>query len=57
MPFPARLDLVDFLRADVRGGHGRYVWVFLLGPAHWDQAAIGTVLAVSGLVGMRPLRP
>jgi MFS family permease len=52
MPFDRRLDLVNFLLADVRGGLGPYVGIFLLGQAHWDQATIGLVLTVSGLVGI-----
>ena len=39
MPFGCRLDLINFLLADVRGGLGPYVGIFLLGQAHWDQAA------------------
>ena len=52
MAFGRRLDLVNFLLADVRGGLGPYVGIFLLGQAHWDQATIGLVLTVSGLVGI-----
>lgn len=52
MPFTARLDLINFLLADVRGGLGPYVGIFLLGQAHWDQATIGLVLTVSGLAGI-----
>src|SRR5215218_8771316 len=52
MPFDRRLDLINFLLADVRGGLGPYVGIFLLGHAHWDQAQIGLVLTVSGLVGI-----
>ena len=52
MPFGCRLDLINFLLADVRGGLGPYVGIFLLGQAHWDQAAIGLVLTVSGLIGI-----
>ena len=47
-----RLDLINFLLADVRGGLGPYVGIFLLGHAHWDHATIGLVLTVSGLVGI-----
>ena len=52
MSFNTRLDLINFLLADVRGGLGPYVGIFLLGHAQWDQAAIGLVLTVSGLVGI-----
>ena len=46
------LDWVNFLLADVRGGLGAYVNVYLLTKAHWSQAAIGIVLTVSGLTGI-----
>jgi predicted MFS family arabinose efflux permease len=52
MSFNIRLDLINFLLADVRGGLGPYVGIFLLGHAHWDQATIGLVLTVSGLIGI-----
>ena len=52
MPFGYRLDLINFLLADVRGGLGPYVGIFLLGQAHWDQASIGLVLTISGLIGI-----
>ena len=50
------LDWVDFLLADVRGGLGAYVNVYLLTEAQWSQATIGAVLTVSGLTGIM-LRP
>src|SRR5450432_1746102 len=46
------LDWVNFLLADVRGGLGAYVNVYLLTNAHWNQATIGAVLTVSGLTGV-----
>ena len=52
MPHGASLDWLNFLLADVRGGLGPYVSVFLLTEAGWDQATIGAVLTVSGLVGI-----
>ena len=52
MPFGYRLDLINFLLADVRGGLGPYVGIFLLGQAHWNQASIGLVLTISGLIGI-----
>jgi hypothetical protein len=52
MPFDRRLDLVNFPLADVRGGLGPYVGIFLLGTGQWDQAQIGLVLTVSGLIGI-----
>ncbi len=52
MSHGARLDALNFLLADVRGGLGPYVGVFLLTQAHWDPATIGAVLTVSGLIGI-----
>lgn len=46
------LDWVNFFLADVRGGLGAYVVVFLVTEAGWSQAAIGGVLTVSGVVGI-----
>src|SRR4029077_20924837 len=46
------LDWVNFLLADVRGGLGAYVNVYLLTKAHWSQATIGAVLTLSGLTGI-----
>src|SRR4051812_8465047 len=50
--YGGRLDALNFLLADVRGGLGPYVGVFLLTQAHWDPATIGTVLTVSGMTGI-----
>jgi MFS family permease len=46
------LDWLNFFLADVRGGLGPYVGVFLLTQAHWNQATIGAALTVSGLIGI-----
>lgn len=46
------LDWVNFLLADVRGGLGAYVIVYLVSRAHWSQASVGAVLTVSGLTGI-----
>src|SRR3984957_7548792 len=46
------LDWINFLLADVRGGLGAYVNVYLLTSAHWSQGTIGGVLTVSGLTGI-----
>lgn len=52
-----QLDWLNFLLADVRGGLGPYVSVFLLTQAGWDQATIGAVLTVSGLIGIAAQAP
>lgn len=51
-PKEKRLDALNFFLADVRGGLGPYVSVFLLTQAFWTQAEIGTVLAISGILGI-----
>lgn len=50
--YSAALDWSNFLLADVRGGLGPHVSVYLLTQAHWDQATIGAVLTVSGMIGI-----
>lgn len=46
------LDWINFLLADVRGGLGPYVIVYLVTQAAWTQSEIGAVLSVSGLIGI-----
>jgi predicted MFS family arabinose efflux permease len=46
------LDWINFLLADVRGGLGAYVIVYLITQGHWSQATVGAVLTVSGLTGI-----
>ena len=58
--FGGRLDALDWLNfflADVRGGLGAYVNVFLLTEARWSQSTIGTVLSISGLIGIMAHTP
>ncbi|WID94531.1 MFS transporter [Bosea vestrisii] len=43
---------MNFLLADLRGGLGPYVNVFLLTEAGWDQATIGALMTASGLIGI-----
>jgi hypothetical protein len=47
----APLDWLNFFLADVRGGLGAYVGVFLLTQANWDQATIGAVMPRCGKTG------
>jgi predicted MFS family arabinose efflux permease len=47
-----RLDALNFFLADVRGGLGAYVSVFLVTAAGWSAAEVGVVLTVSGLIGI-----
>lgn len=46
------LDGLNFFLADVRGGLGPYLNVYLFTHADWTQAEIGAVLTVSGLIGI-----
>src|SRR5687768_2843000 len=46
------LDWLNFFLADLRGGLGPYVGVFLLTQAGWNQAMIGAVLTISGIIGI-----
>ncbi len=48
----SRLDALNFFLADVRGGLGAFVSVFLVTEAQWTPAQIGAVLTVSGLIGI-----
>jgi len=50
--YRSSLDWLNFLLADLRGGLGPFVNVFLLTEAGWDQATIGTLLTASGLMGI-----
>jgi MFS family permease len=47
-----RLDALNFFLADVRGGLGPFVSVFLLTVANWTPEQIGAVLTASGLIGI-----
>ena len=47
-----KLDAVNFFLADVRGGLGAFVSVFLVTSAGWTSAEVGAVLTVSGLLGI-----
>lgn len=48
----ARLDALNFFLADVRGGLGAFVGVFLVTAAGWTPVEVGAVLTVSGLMGI-----
>ncbi len=52
MTHSAALDWLNFLLADVRGGLGPYVSVYLVTEANWDPGTIGVVLTVSGIIGI-----
>lgn len=50
------LDAMNFFLADVRDGLGPYLAIYLLavrGPAHgWNEATVGVVLTLAGIVGL-----
>jgi MFS family permease len=52
MPYRRPLDWLNFFLADVKGGLGPYLGIFLLTQQHWNQAAIGIVATVAGIVGL-----
>ncbi len=54
---PARtLDALNFFLADVRDGLGPYLAIYLIavrGPTHgWNEATVGLVLTIAGIVGL-----
>ncbi len=51
-PFRSPLDWLNFFLADVRGGLGPYVGIFLLTEQHWNQAEIGVVATVASIIGL-----
>src|SRR5262249_16763080 len=46
------LDLLAFFLADVKGGVGPFLAVYLQATRHWDSASIGMALATAGLTGV-----
>jgi MFS family permease len=52
MPYRVQLDWLNFFLADVKGGLGPYIGIYLLTEQHWNQAAIGFLATVAGIVGL-----
>src|SRR5262245_6248564 len=46
------LDLLAFFLADVKGGVGPFLAVYLQANRHWHSASIGTALAVTAVTGV-----
>jgi MFS family permease len=46
------LDLLAFFLADVKGGVGPFLAVYLQATRHWDPASIGMALAAASLTGV-----
>lgn len=51
------LDLLSFSLADVRGGLGPYLAIYLLLTHHWDQASIGFVMGVGVIAAILAQAP
>jgi MFS family permease len=47
-----QLDALNFFLADVRGGFGPYLGIFLLTTHNWSPAAIGLIATIAGLAGL-----
>ena len=52
MPYRGPLDWLNFLLADVKGALGPYIGIYLLTEQHWNQAQIGFLATVAGIVGL-----
>lgn len=46
------LDALNFFLADVRGGFGPYLGIYLLTAHQWSPAAIGLIGTIAGLAGL-----
>src|SRR5262245_62833616 len=46
------LDLLAFFLADVKGGVGPFLAVYLQATRHWDSASIGVALAATAVAGV-----
>ncbi|MGI8469022.1 MAG: MFS transporter [Pyrinomonadaceae bacterium] len=46
------LDWLNFFLADVQGGIGPYLAVYLLAVYHWDAAKIGWAMSAAGIAGI-----
>src|SRR6266436_7753024 len=46
------LDALNFFLADVRGGLGPYLAVYLLTERNWDEASIGVVMSIATAAGI-----
>lgn len=46
------LDAANFFLADVQGGLGPYLAIYLLTEQHWNEASIGIVMSIAGFAGL-----
>jgi MFS family permease len=51
------LDWLNFLLADVRGGVGPFLAIYLMSSEHWDAGSIGVVLSLGGIATVAALGP
>ena len=51
------LDALNFFLADVRGGLGPYLAVYLLTVRQWNEAEIGIVMSIAGIAGVLAQTP
>jgi predicted MFS family arabinose efflux permease len=51
------LDALYFILADVRGGLGPFLAVYLASVHHWDPARIGLAMGVMGFAGLASQAP
>ena len=49
---PLSLDALNLLLADVRGGLGPYLNVFLVTSQRWSQSEVGLITMIGGLLGL-----
>ena len=54
---PLSLDALNLLLADVRGGLGPYLNVFLVTSQRWSQSEVGLITMIGGLLGLAFLTP
>jgi MFS family permease len=47
-----QLDAINFFLADVRGGFGPYLGIYLLTTQQWSPAAIGLIATIAGLTAL-----
>jgi sugar phosphate permease len=46
------LDALNFFLADVRGGLGPYLAIYLLTVQNWNEAEVGIVMSISAIAGI-----
>ncbi|HEX3862503.1 MAG TPA: MFS transporter [Stellaceae bacterium] len=51
------LDALNFFLADVHGGLGPYLAIYLLTVGQWNEAQIGAVMSVAGIAGVLAQTP